>query len=94
MSNPTIRTMKRGDVLQVGYKSYLDSNKFLGFYTDIKGTGTGFNTLAELRSNVADSDCYHALFLDIDGGFSWAAYFWKGRWRVGSSADTLKMAAI
>ena len=94
MSNPTIRTIKRGDVVQAGYKQWLTTNRFLGFYTDHHGSGLGFSSLAELKSNVADDNCWFAIFQDCGDGDEWAAYRANGRWRVGSSADTLKMAAI
>jgi hypothetical protein len=90
----TIATIKRGEAALVGYKHFSNRCIFHGFYTDSDCTGPGFDSLRQLRSNVADSECYHALFEDIEGGYAWVAYFWNGRWRVGSSAHTLKMQPV
>jgi hypothetical protein len=89
----TTATIKRGDVVQAGYKKWLTANRFLGFYTDHLGTGLGFSNLGELKSNVADDDCWYALFQDCADGDEWAAYRFNGRWVVGSSADALKLTA-
>ena len=94
MTKTTIANIKNGDILNVGYRGHLDRNQFLGFYTDGSFTGAGYATLSELRSNVADQDTYYAKFLSLDGDYTWGAYRWNGRWRVGSSADMLQLAAI
>ncbi len=93
MSTLRIKNIKRGDHVQAGDKGFVDTNEFLGFYTDSDGTGLGFATLRELKSQVADKDSHYAIFRSVEDGCNWAAYFWNGRWRVGSSANTLKLAA-
>jgi hypothetical protein len=87
----TIATIKAGQSVKAGYKSFLTDCEFLGFSTD--HDIPAFNTLAEIRSQVADKEIYKAIFRDLDGNYTWVAYFWNGRWRVGTSADTLKLAA-
>jgi hypothetical protein len=67
-----------------------------------------FNTLADLKTakgarNAAEIEqlqdqasyghSFYALFRDLEDGTTWAAYLWKGAWRVGSSADRLQLAA-
>lgn len=93
MSSLRINSIQRGDYVQAGDKWLMDTNEFLGFYTDNEGTGLGFATLRELKSQVADQGSHYAIFRSVADGCNWAAYFWNGRWRVGSSANTLKLAA-
>lgn len=88
----TIATIKAGQTVKAGYKSFKSDCKFLGFGTDFDTAA--FATLGEIRSQVADKEVHKAIFHDIEGDYTWTAYFWNGRWRVGSSADTLKLAAV
>jgi len=67
-----------------------------------------FSTLADLKAakgarNAAQIEqvqeqadyghSFYALFRDLEDGATWAAYLWKGAWRVGTSADRLQLAA-
>ena len=90
----TAANIKRGDVVIAGYKTFCTPCRFLGFFTDHLGTGLGFASLAELKCNVADKECWYAMFQDCAERDERAAYWWNGRWRVGSSADTLKLTQV
>lgn len=85
----TIATITAGQILQAGDCKFTDINEFLGFGTD--GDTPIYDTLAQLRSNVADPDTYYAIFHNVAENYTWAAYRFNGRWRVGSSARSLKL---
>lgn len=85
----TIATIKAGQIIKAGYKDFTSVCEFLGFGTDYEIAS--FATLREIRSQVADKEVHKAIFRELEDGSTWAAYYWNGRWRVGSSADTLKL---
>jgi len=84
-----IATITAGQILQAGDCKFTDTNEFLGFGTD--GDTPVYDTLSQLKSNVADSDAHYAIFRNVDEDYTWTAYRFNGRWRVGSSARSLKL---
>ena len=96
MENNTIRitSLAAGQVIQAGYRKWYSPCQFIGFGTDTNFKSVPYATLKEIRSHVADKEAHYAVFHDIEGDYTWAAYYWQGRWRVGTSADTLKLAAV
>ena len=94
MTRTTAAPIKPGQTVQAGYRKSMTASRFLGVFSDFNATGMGFSSLAELKSNVADQDCWYACFQDCVDGDQWAAYRFNGRWVVGSSADQLKLAPI
>jgi len=80
----------------------LDTNRFDFFkvgelkFENLKVLKTyfGVKTLSELEFEVdrLDRGSVYAEFYSIDGDYAWAAYLWKGGFKVGSSADRLVVA--
>jgi hypothetical protein len=98
----TIATLKPGDVVMAGYRKFMDANEFIGFTSDDfsmfatrqdLSSITVYDSYNALKSNVADRENDKVIFCEEDGTL-WAAYRWNNRWRVGTSADTLKLAAV
>lgn len=85
----TIATIIAGQILQAGDNKFIDMNEFLGFGTD--SDTPVYSTLSQLKSNVADPDAHYAIFRNVTEDYTWAAYRFNGRWRVGSSARSLKL---
>ena len=85
----TITTITAGQILQAGDCKFTDTNEFLGFGTD--DNTPVYNTLSQLKSNVADPDAHYAIFRNVAEDYTWATYRFNGRWRVGSSARSLKL---
>lgn len=105
---PRINSIKAGDKVLAGYGRHMDENVFLGFtdrtekygrtpkfdtFKDAKAAGMGANAADVERLDTEAEYGHHcyALFRD-EGGTVWAAYVFKGRWSVGSSADALRIA--
>lgn len=54
----------------------------------------GHTNLKALEAALKEEGCTaYAVFQDPEDGSTWAAYLWEGAWRVGSSADRLRLLA-
>ena len=87
-----VTQLTTGQTVQAGCRHLLRTCEFVGFSTDPDGSIL-YNDYRTLKSNVADPEAWYALFKDVEDDYTWTAYRWNGRWRVGSSGtDTLKLA--
>lgn len=107
MTKTTISNLAPEQNVQAGYVRHGIDNrcesKFLNFFLtgpelyfatlkDVKNY-FGVSNLTELENAADASDTsVYCRFHDVDGNFTWAAYLWKGAFRVGSSADRLAFA--
>ena len=103
---PTASNIHSGQTVQAGYIRNYDCtspNDFLCFkvgdltYSNLKllKKAFGVSTMLDLEFEIErlGLGSITAEFYDIKGGFRWAAYLWKGYFRVGSSADRLVLRA-
>lgn len=82
----------------LGFTSQMDAYSRTPLFSCIKTlkemTGTrNAAQLEQLQDEAGPGHSFYALFRDLEDGCVWAAYLWKGAWRVGSSAHTLRLAA-
>ena len=103
---PTVANLYSGQDVQAGYIRYSDGmspNNFLCFkvgglvYSNLKllKQAFGVSTMLDLEFEIErlELGSITAEFYDIEGGFRWAAYLWRGYFRVGTSADRLVLRA-
>ena len=107
MTKFTVTKLAPKQTVSAGYRRHgvdlIDANLFEGFkvgelkFDNLKTVKAyfGVKTLSELEVEVdrRDLGSVYAEFKDIEDGDFWAAYLWKGAFRVGSSADRLVLAA-
>ena len=104
MKVSTLSTKIYGQNVRAGYRGWTTPATFVGF--GLKRTESP--RWADLRQAYFTADCsnlknleawadaknttVYAVFEDPQDGSRWAAYLWKGCFRVGSSADRLELA--
>ncbi len=100
-----VSTLVSGTPVQAGYRNWFTHCEFVGFELTHNGTRfstfkalkaeTGCRNLSELEAlaDSQDNSSVYATFRDTEDGDTWSAYLWQGRWRVGTSADVLQLAA-
>ena len=97
-----VSSLKPGQKVAAGYRKWSTPNVFMGFGLD----GTEDVSFHDLRVAYSAADCknlkqlenwanirgktVYAVFRDPEDG-AWAAYLWRGRFRVGTSADALQL---
>ncbi len=101
-----LSSLTPGQTVQAGYRAWSTPCTFLGFAVKHDGE-IRWNTLKELKeafqvSNMksleeeVESKALGAYavfqFQDAEDGDRWAAYLWRGCFRVGSSADRLQLS--
>jgi hypothetical protein len=99
-----VSTLKHGQRVQAGYRQWTTPCKFVGFGLNHSDSprwpdlGNAYMTAdcknmkaLEAWANAKGVTVY-AVFEDVKDGDRWAAYLWKGRFCVGSSADRLELA--
>ena len=104
---PTVANLIHGDICRAGYKrgerDFTDIQRFVCFkigeqtFHNLKQLKNILN-VTNLRDLEAETDRIKQLsvtaeFYDLEGKFFWAAYLWKGSFRVGTSADRLILSA-
>ena len=99
-----VSTLKHGQHVLAGYRQWATPCRFLGFglnHSDAPrwpDLGNAYMT-ADCRNMQAleawadvKGVTVYAMFEDAEEGDRWAAYLWRGRFRVGTSADRLELA--
>ena len=87
-----------------GNRGFMDENQFKGYrwnelsFGSLKALKTHFG-VSNLKDLEAEADrldlgTVTAEFYALDGAYQWGAYLWNGAFRVGSSADRLRLAAV
>ncbi len=109
MKKKTVSNLCSGEVVNAGYTrrgvKLVDANRFVGF----KVGSLHFNNLRDLKDYFGAPNLRALEFEANQQGFGsltaefqcvseqdpyfWGAYLWDGAFRVGSSADRLKLAA-
>jgi hypothetical protein len=106
MTKTTISNIEPGRVYNAGYvrgqRNFTDANEFLGFkvgslfFTNLKQLKENFgvSNLKELEFEAErlELGSVTAEFFNVDEQYTWAAYLYNGGFKVGSSADALKLA--
>ena len=106
MTKPTISNIEPGRVYKAGYirgdRNFTDANEFLGFkvgslfFTNLRQLKAhfGISNLRELEFETErlEFGSVTAEFFNVDEQYVWAAYLWNGGFKVGTSADALKLA--
>jgi hypothetical protein len=94
-------------VVSAGYarstREFMDENQFKGFrwnelsFGSLKALKThlGVSNLKDLEAEAdrLDLGTVTAEFYALDGAYQWGSYLWNGAFRVGTSADRLRLAA-
>jgi len=107
MTKFTVTKLAPQQTVSAGYRRHgvdlVDANLFEGFkvgelkFDNLKTVKAhfGVKTLSELEFEIdrLELGSVYAEFKDIEDGYFWAAYLWKGAFRVGTSADRLVLAA-
>jgi hypothetical protein len=102
----TVNNLYSGEVVTAGYKrgerDFTDSNRFVGFkigdqvYSNLKlaKQAFGVRNLRDLEFEIdrLELGTFTAEFFDVEDKYFWAAYLWNGGFKVGTSADALKLA--
>jgi hypothetical protein len=97
VSSLTAAKLEAATEVLAGYKNLLDRNLFLGFGVD---DTPRWSTLANAKEALecttygdvlAKEGNLYAHFHCVEGDYAWAAYYFNGAWRVGSSADRLQL---
>ena len=87
-----------------GDREFMDENEFKGYcwngqtFVNLKELKTHFG-VSSLKDLEAEADrlglgSVTAEFHDNEDHFQWAAYLWNGAFRVGTSADRLRLVAV
>ena len=105
-SKPSVANLHSGQVVLAGYKRralWIDSNRFVHFkvgentFSNLKlfKSAYGVSNLKDLEFEVErlDQGMVTAEFYDNESEFFWAAYLYRGRFCVGTSADKLVLQA-
>jgi hypothetical protein len=106
MTKPTISNIEPGRIYNAGYirgeRNFTDLNRFVGFkvgsltFTNLKQLKQYFGVRnlrdLEFEADRIEAGSVTAEFYDCNGEFFWAAYLWNGGFKVGTSADALKLA--
>jgi len=100
-----VSTLTPGTAVNAGYRAWATPCTFLGFAVKHDGEPR-WSTLKEFKQAFQVSNLKnleeaveakalgaYAVFRDTEDGDTWSAYLWQGRWRVGTSADVLQLAA-
>jgi hypothetical protein len=100
-----VSTLTPGTAVNAGYRAWATPCTFLGFAVKHDGEPR-WSTLKEFKQAFQVSNLKnleeaveakalgaYAVFQDAEDGGRWAAYLWKGCFRVGTSADRLELAA-
>ncbi len=100
-----VSTLTPGTAVNAGYRAWSTPCTFLGFAVKHDGEPR-WSTLKEFKQAFQVSNLKnleeaveakalgaYAVFQDAEDGGRWAAYLWKGCFRVGTSADRLELAA-
>jgi hypothetical protein len=104
---PTIANLIPGNVYVAGYKrgerNFTDLNRFTGFkvgsltFTNLKQLKQYFGVRnlrdLEFQTDSQQLGSVTAEFFNCEEGYHWAAYLYNGGFKVGTSADALKLAA-
>lgn len=106
MKKPTVSNLYSGQVVQAGYirgqRNFMDANRFVGFkvgeqvFSNLKllKQAFGVSNLKELEFETErlELGSVTAEFYANDEGYFWGSYLWNGGFKVGTSADALKLA--
>jgi hypothetical protein len=106
MKKPTVSNLYSGEIVTAGYirgqRNFTDANEFLGFkvgslfFTNLKQLKENFGVSnmkeLEFEAERLELGSVTAEFFNVDEQYTWAAYLWNGGFKVGSSADALKLA--
>ena len=98
-----VSTIKPGQNVHAGYRQWTTPCTFKGFalnredarWPELKAAymSAGCTNLKGLEEWAQSKGVtVYALFQDQEHGDNWAAYLWRGRFCVGSSADRLELA--
>jgi hypothetical protein len=102
----TVSNLYSGEVVTAGYirgqRNFTDQNKFVGFkvgdqvFSNLKLLKAAFGVKnlrdLEFETERLELGTVTAEFYDCEDKYFWASYLWNGTFRVGTSADALKLA--
>ena len=108
MTKPTISNIEPGRIYNAGYirgeRNFSDPNRFVGFkvgslnFTNLKQLKQYFGVTnlrdLEFEADRIEAGSVTAEFYDCNGEFFWAAYLWNGSFKVGTSADKLRLQSV
>jgi hypothetical protein len=98
MTKLTIANIKPGQFCHVGSDD--EVSEFIGFSTSSQALAPLFlgNLYAFRKEHqkTRNSEQQYAWFNTKDplGEYCWAAYYWNGKWRVGTSAGILRLRKV
>ena len=108
VTKPTVNNLISGNVYRAGYKrgdrDFTDANRFVGYkvgelrYSNLAllKQSFGVKNLKELEfeTDRLELGSVYCEWFNCDGSYFWCGYLWEGAFRVGSSADRLKLATV
>ena len=106
VKKPTVNNLECGNVYRAGYVRRGIDNRDLNRFVGFKVNGQFFTNLKQLKAHFGVTNLRELEFeadrlelgsitaewFNTEERYFWGAYLWNGGFKVGSSADALKLA--